>query len=40
MRRHPQGDEKKHCFKKTHGVILICFLSITAHANFLLKPFK
>jgi len=40
MRRHLQGDEKKHCFKKTHGAVLVCVLKMAVHAISLLKSFK
>jgi hypothetical protein len=40
MRHHSEGDENKHCFKNTHGVILFCVLKPTTQTNSLLKSFK
>ena len=40
IRRHPRCDENKHCFKKTHGVVLVYVLGMTVRAVSLLKSFK
>ena len=40
IHRHLQDNEKKQCFKKTHGVVLVYVLKMTVHAISLLKSFK
>jgi len=40
IRRHPRGNENKHCFKKTYGIGLVCVLRETTRATPLLKSFK